>query len=169
MLWSIDFGLTCICYSSGNYSSMPNKRNHRCWLPLNKLLGDWFTKQNVFYLFYIWLFPGHGDPCSDLSILSNVWSSQRGSSSRWAGFETGQNWSGSNIYLSGTICFKLHPSQKKTLQDHHNPLALIAKAEVLYSMCNFEHALKFFSRYLKENALLLFVFFCLLCPVYLLP
>ena len=163
MLWSIDFGLTCICYSSGNYSSMPNKRNHRCWLPFNKLLVDLFTKQNVFHVLYILLLPGHGDPCSDLSILSNVWSSQGGSSSRWACFKKGYNWKRPIIYLSGNTIL-IRPSPEKTmtgknLQDRHNPQALIAKAEVLFSTCNFEHALKFFTRYFKDYKLLIFLLF----------
>ena len=36
-------------------------------------------------------------------------------------------------------------------QDCQNPQALIAKAEVLYSTCNFEHALKLFTRWFMDS------------------
>ena len=67
------------------------------------------------------------------------------------------------IYLSGNTIL-IRPSPEKTmtgknLQDRHNPQALIAKAEVLFSTCNFEHALKFFTRYFKDYKLLIFLLF----------
>ena len=54
------------------------------------------------------------------------------------------------------------------LQDRHNPQALIAKAEVLFSTCNFEHALKFFTRNLKDYKLLIFLLFEM-CREYQIP
>ena len=56
----------------------------------------------------------------------------------------------------------------KNLQDRHNPQALIAKAEGLFSTCNFEHALKLFTRYLKDYKLLIFLLFEM-CPEYRIP
>ena len=56
----------------------------------------------------------------------------------------------------------------KNLQDRHNPQALIAKAEVLFSTCNFEHALKLFTRYFKDYKLLIFLLFEM-CPEYRIP